>query len=97
MCWFVCSNLTWSGGSVNHYVSRLVGVVLKMGLETEHLHNIRHIYKVGVTEHLHNIRHIYKVSVTEHLHNIRHIYKVGVFFVAWMFLSAKPDSLVLNY
>ena len=82
MCCFVCSNLTWSGGSVNHYVSRLVGVVLKMGLETEHLHNIRHIYKVGVTE---------------HLHNIRHIYKVCVFFVAWMFLSAKPDSLVLHY
>ena len=59
--------MTWSGGSVNHYVSRLVGVVLKMGLETEHLHNIRHIYKVGV------------------------------FFVAWMFLSAKPDPLGLHY
>nr|KAG5712080.1 hypothetical protein BaRGS_020806 [Batillaria attramentaria] len=39
------SNMAWSGGSLNHYASKLAGAILELGLQTQHLRLLRQIYK----------------------------------------------------
>ncbi|XP_076454717.1 2-aminoadipate transaminase-like [Babylonia areolata] len=39
------SYLSWSGGSPNHYASRLAATALKLGLQSAHLQHVREIYK----------------------------------------------------
>lgn len=39
------SNMMWSGGSLNHYASKLAEAAIKLGLEEKHLTRVRNIYK----------------------------------------------------
>lgn len=42
------SNLVWSGGSLNHYASKLAAAAMHLGLLPPHVHFLRQVYKVTV-------------------------------------------------
>ena len=63
------SNMMWSGGSLNHYVSKLASAAIKLGLQAKHLYNVRKIYKVS---HL-----LFFSYIAKHVHNVKMLLFVG--------------------
>ncbi|XP_046360905.1 uncharacterized protein YER152C-like [Haliotis rufescens] len=39
------SNVAWSGGSLNHYASKIATAIMKLGLQQKHVQTLRQIYK----------------------------------------------------
>ncbi|XP_067660778.1 uncharacterized protein [Haliotis asinina] len=39
------SSVSWSGGSLNHYASKLAAAAMKLGLQQKHVQTVRQIYK----------------------------------------------------
>ena len=45
---YICSNILWSGGAVNHYVSVVLMQALKMGLCQQHVEVLKKDYGVSL-------------------------------------------------